>query len=199
MTRTFVRAAALIVAVAVAATPADAQRAKSRARGSLPITWSLGAGLSMPTGDLGDAAGMGFHLQGTSSYRRAGWPVALRGELAYHRFGEKDFSAPGGNPNQTIDFTGKSSSIAGIVDVTYAFVTRNRMKPYVLGGPGFYNTRAELTRTGGTSETTSDTKVGFNLGGGINFAMGRRLAYLEARYHHVDQAAWIPISFGVRF
>ena len=201
MTGTYVRVVALVAAAAIAASPADAQRSKSRARGSLPITWSLGAGLSMPTGDLGDAAGTGFHLQGTSSYRRTGWPVALRGELAYHRFGEKDYSVPGGNPNQTVDYTGKSSSIAGIVDVSYAFVTRNKMKPYVLAGPGFYSTRAEITQAGGggSSETASDTKFGLNLGGGMNFSMGRRLAYVEARYHKVDQAAWIPISFGVRF
>jgi opacity protein-like surface antigen len=154
--------------------------------------------VSVPTGDLGDAAGAGFHLQGTSSYRRAGWPVALRGELAYHRFGEKDVAVPGGNPNQTIDYSSNSSAIAGIVDVTYAFVTRNRMKPYVLAGPGFYSTRAEITQAG-TSETSSDTKLGLNLGGGMNFSMGGRMAYVEARYHKVDQAAWIPLSFGVRF
>ena len=199
MIRTFVRAAALLAAVTVAVSPAEAQRSKSRARGSLPITWSIGAGLSMPTGDLGDAAGAGFHLQGASSYRRAGWPVSLRGELAYHHFGAKDFSVPGGNPNQTVDFTSKASAIAGIVDVSYAFVTRNRMKPYVLGGPGFYNTRSELTEAGGTSESGSDTKFGFNMGGGMNFSMSGRSAFVEARYHHVDQAAWIPISFGLRF
>jgi opacity protein-like surface antigen len=184
--------AALALAVAVGTSPAGAQRSRSRSH-SLPVTWSAGTGLSMPTGDLGNAAGTGFHVQGTGSYRRTGWPISLRGELAYHRFGEKDI---GGGRNSTN--TSSASAMAGIVDASYAFSTRNKMKPYVLGGPGFYNSRAEVT-SGGTTTSSSETKMGLNVGGGMNFSLGRRLAYLEARYHHVDQASWIPITFGVRF
>jgi opacity protein-like surface antigen len=182
----------------VGAPTADAQRARAHSSSSA-ITWSAGAGMSVPTGDLSNGAGNGFHVQGTSSYRRLGWPIDVRAELAYHHFGEKDYTVVGARPNQTVSYAGKSSSIAGIVDASYSLNTIGRMRPYLLGGPGVFNTRAELTRAGGTPTTSSDTKVGFNVGGGMNFPLVGRHAYLEARYHHVDQAAWIPITLGVRF
>ena len=203
MSRTCTRAAALVLALVVGALPAGAQRSRARNSSSSKsflksITWSAGAGVSMPTGDLGDGAGTGFHLQGASAYRRAKWPISLRGELAYHHFGQKDWSVPG-QGNTTINYTGKSSSIAGALDAAYSLPMSGRMKPYLLGGPGIYNNRSELARTGQPSVTASDTKMGLNVGGGMNFAFVGRQAYLEARYHHVDQAAWIPITFGLRF
>lgn len=181
----------------IGAPTVSAQRARAHSSSSA-ITWSAGAGMSVPTGDLSNGAGNGFHLQGTSSYRRLGWPIDLRAELAYHHFGEKDYTVAGAR-GQTTSYAGKSSSIAGIVDASYSLNTIGRMRSYLLGGPGVYNTRAELTRAGGTPTTSSDTKVGFNVGGGMNFSLVGRPAYLEARYHHVDQAAWIPITLGLRF
>ena len=94
---------------------------------------------------------------------------------------------------------GKSSSIAGVVDASYALQTIGRVRPYLLGGPGVYNTRAEMTPANGTPTNSSETKVGLNVGGGMNFSLVGRRAYFEARYHHVDQAAWIPITLGIRF
>jgi len=163
------------------------------------FTWSAGAGMSVPTGDLSNGAANGFHLQGTSSYHRLGWPIDIRGELAYNQFGEKNYSVAGARPNQTINYASKSSSIAGFVDASYSLNAVGRMRPYLLGGPGIYNTRAEQTPAGGTATTTSETRVGYNVGGGMNFPMIGRRAYLEARYQHVNQAAWIPITLGIRF
>jgi hypothetical protein len=182
------------LAIALGAPNLGAQR--PRAHSSL-ISWSAGAGMSVPTGDLSNGAGSGFHLQGGPSYRRSGWPISLRAELAYHHFGDKDYTV--GTGRQAVNYTGKSSSIAGVVDASYALNTVGRMRPYLLGGPGIYNTRAEVTRTGATPTTSSETKMGLNVGGGMNFALMGRQAYLEARYHKVDQAAWVPISLGLRF
>jgi len=171
----------------------------ARAHSSSSVIWSAGAGMSVPTGDLSNGAANGYHVQGTSSYRRLGWPISVRGELAFHQFGQKDFTVAGARPGQTISYTGKSRSMAGIVDASYSLNTVGRMRPYLLGGPGVYNTRAELTRAGGTPTTSSDTKVGMNVGGGMDFPLMGQRAFLEARYHHVDQAAWIPITLGIRF
>ena len=187
-----------ILAIALNAPSLSAQRARAHSSRS-SLSWSAGAGMSVPTGDLSNGAANGFHLQGASSYHRFGWPIDLRAELAYHHFGEKDFTVAGARPGQTVDYTGKSSSIAGVVDASYALNTIGRVRPYLLGGPGIYNTRAELTRAGGTPTTTTETKVGLNVGGGMNFSLVGRKAYFEARYHKVDQAAWIPITLGVRF
>lgn len=186
------------LALLIAAPNAGAQRARANSS-SRSITWSAGAGMSVPTGDLSNGAASGFHVQGTSGYHRLGWPIDVRAEVAYHRFGEKDFTVAGARPGQTIAYTGRSSSIAGVVDASYALNSIGRMKPYLLGGPGVYNTRAELTRTGSPSTTSSETKVGLNVGGGMNFSLLGRRTYLEARYHKVDQAAWVPITFGIRF
>lgn len=186
-----------VLAIALGASTAGAQRARTHSSSS-SISWSAGAGMSVPTGDLSNGAGSGFHLQGGGSYRRLGWPIDLRAELAYHHFGEKDYTVVTGR-NQTANFTGKSSSIAGVIDASYALNTIGRMRPYLLGGPGIYNTRAEVTPAGATATTSSETKVGLNVGGGMNFSLIGRKAYFEARYHKVDQAAWIPITLGIRF
>lgn len=200
MTRNCTRAAALVLAIVVGASPAGAQRSKARSSSIFKsITWSAGAGVSMPTGDLSDGAATGFHVQGGSAFRPGKLPFTLRGELAYHHFGSKDFTVPGSRPNTTISYTGKSSSIAGALDASYALPMGGRMKPYVLGGPGIYSNRSEMTRSGAEPTTETDTKMGLNVGGGMNFAFLGRKAFLEARYHHVDQAAWIPVSFGIRF
>jgi len=189
-----------VLAITLGAPSLGAQRA--RAHSSIPssssISWSAGAGMSVPTGDLSNGASSGFHFQGASAYRRHGWPIDLRAELAYYHFGEKDYTVSP-RPNQTVNYTGKSSSIAGMVDASYALNTIGRMRPYILGGPGIYNTRAEVTQAGGTPTTSSETKVGLNAGGGMNFSLMGRQAYVEARYNHVNQAAWIPITLGLRF
>lgn len=201
MTRNCTRAAALVIAIVLGVSPAGAQRSKARSSGSIfkSITWSAGAGVSMPTGDLSDGAATGFHVQGGSAFRPGKLPFTLRGELAYHHFGQKDFTVAGTRPNTSVSYTGKSSSIAGAIDASYALPMGGRMKPYLLGGPGIYSNRSEITRVGGTPTTESDTKMGLNVGGGMNFAFVGRKAFLEARYHHVDQAAWVPITFGIRF
>jgi Outer membrane protein beta-barrel domain len=200
MSRLCTRAAALGLAMVVGALPANAQRSKPRSSSFIhSLVWSAGAGASMPTGDLADGAATGFHVQGGSAFRPSGWPISLRGELAYHHFGAKDYTLPGGRGGAPIAYTGKSSSIHGGLDASYAFASGRRMKPYLLGGPGVYNNRSEVTRAGSTPTTASETKVGLNVGGGMNFPIVGHNAFLEARYHHVDQAAWVPITFGFRF
>src|SRR5256885_6654514 len=113
MTRTCTRATALALAILAGASPAGAQRSKPRSSSSSSssilhsLTWSAGAGVSLPTGDLGNGAATGFHVQGASSYHRATWPIAIRGEVAYHHFGEKAYTVAGQRPGQTIAYTGK--------------------------------------------------------------------------------------------
>lgn len=187
-----------LLALTLGASTLGAQRARAHSSAG-SFSWSAGAGMSVPTGDLSNGAANGFSVQGASAYHRLGWPIDLRAELSYQHFGEKDFTIAGARPNQTVSYTGKSSSIGGVVDAAYALNTIGRIRPYVLGGPGIYNTRAEVTRTGGTPTNSSETKVGLNVGGGMNFSLVGRRAYLEARYHHVDNAAWIPITLGLRF
>jgi opacity protein-like surface antigen len=186
------------LALVLGAPTVGAQRTRAHSSSSA-ITWSAGAGMSIPTGDLSNGAANGFHLQGASSYHRLGWPIDLRAELAYHHFGEKDFTIAGARPNQNVSATNKSSMIAGIVDASYSLNSVGRVRPYLLAGPGVYNTRAEVSRNGATPTNSSETKVGLNAGAGMNFSFIGRRAFLEARYNHVDQAAWIPITFGIRF
>lgn len=187
-----------VLAIVLGAPRIGAQRARAHSSTS-SFSWSAGAGMSVPTGDLSNGAGNGYHFQGASSYHRLGWPIDVRAELAYYNFSSKDYTVAGARPGQTVNYTGKSSSIGGIVDASYALNTVGRMRPYLLGGPGVYDTRAEVTRAGATPTNSSATKVGLNVGGGINFPLVGRNAFLEARYHHVDQAAWIPITLGFRF
>jgi hypothetical protein len=187
-----------VLAITFGAPSLGAQRSRTHAPTS-SISWSAGAGMSVPTGDLSNGATNGFHFQGAGSYHRFGWPVDLRADLGYYHFGEKDYTVAGARPGQTVNYTGQSSAIAGTIDASRTLNAIGRMRPYLLGGPGIYNSRAEVTRNGAAPTTSSETKVGLNAGGGMNFSIAGRQAYLEARYHHVDQMAWIPITVGLRF
>src|SRR5947207_14165397 len=104
MTRHRTGLSALVLTLALSAQVADAQRSKPSSSTFRSISWSAGAGMSVQTGDLSTGAATGFHVQGTSSYRHSGGPIAIRGELAYPRFGEKDYAVAGRRPNRTVNY-----------------------------------------------------------------------------------------------
>ena len=70
--------------------------------------------------------------------------------------------------------------------------------PYFVGGFGMYN---QATSPAPVASSPS-TEVGYNLGGGIDFARRGLKAYAEVRYHNVmvdGGARFIPITIGLVF
>jgi opacity protein-like surface antigen len=72
------------------------------------------------------------------------------------------------------------------------------VKPYLSGGLGIYNGKAEAF-----GEEATETSVGLNGGVGLEFSLTGMSTFLEARYIHIfteeEATQIIPITFGILF
>jgi hypothetical protein len=155
-----------------------------------PVKFGLGAGASLPIGDFGDAAELGFHGQGVVQFGLAALPVGLRADVMYHALGGKeglpDWSVIAGNLNAQL-------SMAGLV-----------AQPYLIGGLGLYRSDVGDTRVDGiTVDPEASTDFGINVGVGAQFNLSGFAAFLEARFHNIfvegGSLRLIPITFGIMF
>ena len=156
-------------------------------------------GASVPMGDFGDGADLGFHLGGLIEYKPASLPVSLRGELTYHRNGLKEdffgseFGDMDGNFSQ-IDFVGNALIPFGDAAST--------ARPYVIGGLGLYRLKASAEFEG-VDISDTQTKFGLNFGAGLTFNLSGFETFVETRFHSVfaedSNMNFIPLSFGFKF
>ena len=145
------------------------------------IAWSVGAGISSPNGDLSDAVKTGFHGMLAGDFKLTGSPISIRGDAMYSTFSNK---VSGGDSFNTISVSG---------DAKYGFAP-GPVSPYILGGPSWVHS---------SSGGNSSSKIGFNVGGGVNFGMSALKLFVEARYFSVSdngvKSNWIPITVGIHF
>lgn len=175
MQRTLGVLAGLTLAAAAAAPAAAQSAADARA-----VRFGVQGGISMPMGDFGDAANVGFIIGGLADWKPATLPVGLRFNVDYQRWGgEADLSF---------------SSISGTADAMFMIPTESAIAPYVLGGVGMY--RSDCS---GNPLCEGSTDFGFNVGGGLNFNVGTLDTFAELRFHSVDDVEFVPIVFGIRF
>ncbi len=148
--------------------------------------FNLAAGLTLPTGTFGDDNDAGYNLilgLGTKSRTSQ---LGFRAEGIFNEFNERGTSQKS-----------RASGITG--NLTYDLSTGNRAGTsntlYVIGGIGYYSTREPFF------SSSSQTNVGWNVGGGFRFPLTGFSAYLEARYHTVSntRVRFVPISFGLVF
>lgn len=184
-----------VAALVIAPNTSEAQRGRAQASAK-PLTWSVGVGASMPSGDLGEIAKTGINLQGAVTKALKNSPVWLRGEVGYHRFGAMEESFDFGGTTYTME--SRISNLALLGDVGYSFQSSSSVKPYVLGGLGMNRVTATV-EADGQSESESSNELGINAGAGLRFRMGSRIAQLEARYMTIDDAEFIPVTFSIEF
>ena len=152
-------------------------------------TLGIGVGITNPMSDYGDknvyGDKMGFHFGVGGSFALGTAPVRLRVEGTYTQTSHQD-AAGGGN----------TKLMGGMVSVVYPFATAGKIKPYILGGVGFYNIKESLS-------DTSKTSVGFGGGAGIRFPMSSASLFVEARYLTAKAFdltfAQLPITVGLSF
>ena len=172
-----IRSGSIVLACAVIACAS----VSSPTRAQLP-TVQLGgaAGISIPTGHLGQVYSAGFNLSGLAQMHAPTEAVGARAEVLWERFGHKE-SAP---------TAGSKDALALVLNAMY-FVPEYALRPYFIGGMGFY------------SVTDQGNHPGFNLGLGMDIPLSGMSAHFEARLHRVltDGAKYttVPFSFGVRF
>lgn len=163
-----------LVACALVASPARAQQV-------LPgVQVGGAAGVSIPTGRLGDAYDAGFNLSGLVQLRTPEEAVGVRGEVLWEQFSHK----------QSVPDAGTKDAVSLVLNAMY-FVPGYALRPYFIGGMGFYHV------------SDQGNHPGFNFGVGIDIPMTGLAAHFEARLHRVltDGAHYttVPFSFGVRF
>jgi opacity protein-like surface antigen len=193
--------------LAAGAAAAHAQAADGASAGAR--RWSIGAvaGASIPTGTLGDVVATGFNVAGQVEYRRPASPLAVRLEVDYHRFGLKDelrelFFEAGGAVNANLNVLG------GAVNAVYTFPVTTPVRPYVLGGLGVYRLSGSFDVSGfegeldEESDSGSATRLGANVGAGIELPLSGITAFAEVRYLTIrasEAANLVPLRVGVRF
>lgn len=149
----------------------------------------VSAGLSMPTGDFGDAFKSGYSVNGLVGVTMPMSPVGFRGEVGYNSWDGKSGVANGVT----------ASSLSGTANVVLQVPGMIVAKPYVIGGLGYHRMKIDAGGLGNDSQS----KLGWNVGGGLNFGLGTLSTMLEARYVTVNtdggSTHYVPITFGIMF
>ena len=177
--RRILSSSAVVLAAIVAASPANAQR-----RTALGVA----AGATIPTGVLGDATSVGYHILGTLAISgTASSPLGFRIDGMYNGLSGKDVGPVEGPDVKVWTING---------NLVYAIPGGTTVTPYIIGGAGWYNAKAE-----GADE--SDGNFGINGGVGLRFALSGFSTFAEARFHNVfsdpESTRMIPLTFGIMF
>jgi hypothetical protein len=167
----------LATAAALLATPAHAQ---------FPVSFGIGGGLTMPTGDLADFTDNGYHAIAGVRAGLPGLPVHLRVDGMYSRlpmasgFGVDDIS-----------------TIGAIGALGYDIVPVGPAKLYALAGGGYYWSKAEVPG----AERVGD--FGWNAGAGFRMNLLAAKMFIEARYHSISTEGGnmtsTPVTVGLSF
>lgn len=176
MIRTFLRGLVGVTALlVVASTSASAQMASSSRFG-------ISAGVALPMGDFGDAVGLGIHVGGHIQM-----PLGERLKLRVNG----DFGTYGGD----IPGLDNATLLGGVANLLMPITTTSALKPYVFGGVGFYQTKANAVGGGSFSESN----LAFNFGGGYDW--GKNF-FTELRFLSIQTdgaTTTMPITVGLRF
>lgn len=180
-TRVLVIAGTFVVA-ASAGGAQGTQQASGR-----PVTIGGALGATLPIGDFGDIADVGYHFGGLVEFAQPGWPLTLRAEVTYHK-------------NSLSDIDGDASILSFMPNIVVPFGdAASTARPYIIGGLGVSRVKIDLDPGGSDSQT----KFGFNVGGGFTFDLSGFSTFVEARFHSVQTRGsstnFIPLSFGFRF
>lgn len=181
MSTTWMRRAAAAAAlglVSLAATAGAQDVAQARA-----VNFSVSGGLSVPVGDVADFYKTGWNVMGSLGYQPAFRAVGARFDVSYHSLGaDGDFDDLG--------------ILAGTGNVVLTVSNYPATKLYVLGGVGVYNVDFG-------EDVDSETELGLNGGGGVQFRFGGLNPFFEVRLHSVftedENTNFIPVVFGLAF
>jgi opacity protein-like surface antigen len=145
----------------------------------------LTGGMGIPTGDYSDAAAKGWSVGATGTHMvNDQW--GFGGDLAYHAWGGSDDANAAAETLFGPGSEFKWSAIQATAHALMAFPTQSNVKPYAKVGVGLYNMGLKLdTPSGDTSDSNSE--LGFNVGGGLNFLTSSNVSWgLSGAYHIVN-------------
>lgn len=183
MKRILVRSTLALTAIAAVAMPAQAQRRTA---------FGFAAGATVPVGDLGKSVSTGFHALGTLAISgTASTPLGFRIDGMYNNLSGKN-----SGPDRTM------WTVNG--NLVFAFPGASMATPYLIGGAGWYNTKAD------DDDAEASNNFGLNGGIGARFALSGFSTFAEVRFHNVfgdkneitderPSLRMIPLTFGIMF
>jgi opacity protein-like surface antigen len=149
----------------------------------------VSAGLSMPTGNFGKAFKSGYSVNGLIGFAMPMSPIGFRGEVGYNSWDGKSSAGADGIT---------ASSLSGTANVVLQVPGMVVAKPYVIAGVGEHRVKLD----DGTNSDT-ESKMGWNVGGGLKFGLGTLNTMIEARYVTVNTSGeslhYVPVTFGIMF
>ncbi|HEY8311926.1 MAG TPA: outer membrane beta-barrel protein [Gemmatimonadaceae bacterium] len=182
-----------------------------------PISIGISGGVALPSGELSNGRSSGFtgtntgyDITGSVGFALPVVPFGLRVDASYNKFGTKGLSflelAPLGtavvSPLGPIPsgYNADVRVMAFTANVVYPVpLVAAVIRPYLIAGAGIYNVVQEPF----IGDSYSQTNAGYDLGAGATLPLGAFHAFVEARYHRVNQHsgsnAFIPVTMGVMF
>ncbi len=171
--------------------------------------FGLGGGLTAPVGDYhATAGGQGFntawHGLALLAFKLPALPVGFRIDVTYGANSAND-SLKAQLTTQLGEPTDEKTKLAGVsVNVTYPAASSAPVRPYAIGGVGLYHTTISTSTSASTGDRAA-TKLAWNLGGGLAFALRGVTLFFEARYVNVaavsglPRTTFLPFTTGIRF
>ena len=164
----------------------------------------LGAGVTVPSGDYGDAAKNGWVLNPFFEIRLPG-PFGLRFSGLWTRSDlDQGFVADLPTPPSSDQVSGDVDLIGGGLDATMNFASVPVVKPYIVGGVGWYRQSVSQDVEGVAGEIgdidADNTDVGYNIGAGLKVPLAFLSIFGEVRYYTVQSPTkqdFVPITIGV--
>ena len=164
----------------------------ARGQGSMGAHWGIGAGGAFPYEDAKDIYSTGY--QASLLWTVNAPIIGLRVETTYARMNEQTV------PNQSGHVLVGGGSASLVIGPKFIVV-----KPYLIGGGGYYRVKFFQTRLSGEIENSQD-KFGWNAGFGIAFGAGPAGAlYIEGRYMQIQtdpnfligsHFTYVPVTIG---
>jgi len=177
------RTAGLVVAIALAAAPLEAQR----------VEIGLGAGIALPIREFHIGAKLGAGGEATLKYQPGEGPIAIRVDAMHLEFR--------GKPTRSFVYPRTRVTGAGLgAEYNFDGGEESRWRGWAFGGVGAYYTVVDK----GSPEIIpfGRTYVGFKLGFAASYRMGGLSPFLELQYLDVlrSNAAvkTIPLLIGFR-
>lgn len=184
----------LVGIATLVALPAMAQAQSSTT--SRPVSFGVSGGASIPIGDFGDNADLGYTVGAHVLLAPASLQMlAFRGDVTYESWKSKD---------KTVDASARALGVMG--NVILKSSSAMAIKPYAIGGLGLLSYKSKATATVGgttvTGESKSDNNFGAQVGGGLEFQLSGFTTFIEAKLVNDfsdPSVRWVPITFGIRF
>ena len=142
------------------------------------------AGAGIPTGDYSNAANTGWNLGVTGTHMiDSQWGIGADvGYLAWGASNDMNNVAEAVfGPSSEFNWSAVQATAHGVMQ----FPTQGNVHPYAQVGAGLYSMDLKLNSPSG-DVSTSKSKLGFNIGGGMNFPASNNMKWgVSAAYHIV--------------